>query len=396
MKIDEAKDKVIKAGHRLLEAGLITRTWGNISCRVDDNSYAITPSGRDYASLTLEDIVIVNMKNDNYDGQVKPSSERGIHSEVYKQFQNINFVIHTHQLNASVVSAISIGEIQISTPSSILGSKVICAEYGISSTSKLRKNISKSLKKSDSKAIIMKNHGALCFGKDDKEAFDIAFELERECNIFLERKYFKVSDENTFTIAKMSEFALSLYLKKRVSIKNENRSAIAYSMRTKEGIDLFDKDERKISSEMNRSNIWFNDVIFAHMDIYQHNKEVNYIVNAQGDYTQTLSNIRVELRPLIDDFAQIVGEKVISTDIRKIKPKKINKASTTVLITGKGALCWGVSLIDAKATEMILEKNCKAFIWACLFGIPKYISRFDSRIMRIIYLRKYSKLKDET
>lgn len=396
MKIDEAKDKVIKAGIKLLETGLITRTWGNVSCRVDDSRYVITPSGRDYSSLSIDDVVLVNIKRDSYIGNVKPSSEKGIHSEVYKRFKDINFVIHTHQLNASVVSAVSIGEMEIAQPNSILGSKVICAEYGISTTSKLRKNISKSLKKTNSKAIIMKNHGALCFGNDDDEAFNIAFELERECNNFLEKKYLEISDENAFNINKMSEIALSLYLKKRLSLKNEMKSAVAYSMRTKEGINLFRRDGKKISSEMNRSKIWFSDEIFTHMDIYQHNKEVNYIVNAQGDYTQVLSNIKIELRPLIDDFAQIVGEKVISTDIKKIKPKKINKSTTAVLITGKGALCWGQSLIDAKATEMILEKNCKAFIFACLFGIPKYISRFDSRIMRIIYLRKYSKLKDET
>jgi L-fuculose-phosphate aldolase len=396
MKIDEAKDKVIKAGTKLLETGLITRTWGNVSCRVDDKSYVITPSGRDYSTLTIEDVVLVNIKKDTFVGGVKPSSEKGIHSEVYKRFKDINFVIHTHQLNASVVSAVAIKEMEIIQPNSVLGTKVICAEYGISSTSKLRKNIAKSLRKTNSKAIIMKNHGALCFGKDDEEAFNVAFELEKECDIFLEKKYLEISDEKVFNIEKMSMFALSLYLKKRVSLQNQTMNAIGYSMRTSEGIDLFDRYGKKISSELNRSNIWFSEEIITHMDLYQYNKEINYVINAQGDYTRALSNIKIELRPLIDDFAQIVGEQVNSIDIKKINPKKISKSATAILITGEGALCWGASLVDAKATEMILEKNCKAFISACLFGIPKYISRFDSRIMRIIYLRKYSKLKDET
>lgn len=37
MNMDEAKRLVIKAGLKLVESGLIARTWGNVSCRIDDN-----------------------------------------------------------------------------------------------------------------------------------------------------------------------------------------------------------------------------------------------------------------------------------------------------------------------------------------------------------------------
>ena len=43
---NEAVRLVIEAGHRLCEAGLITRTWGNISARISDTQFVITPSGR--------------------------------------------------------------------------------------------------------------------------------------------------------------------------------------------------------------------------------------------------------------------------------------------------------------------------------------------------------------
>ena len=46
MDILEAKNIVIKAGHELLKAGLIVRTWGNISCRIDDKTFVITKSSR--------------------------------------------------------------------------------------------------------------------------------------------------------------------------------------------------------------------------------------------------------------------------------------------------------------------------------------------------------------
>ena len=48
MDILQAKKEVIAAGLRLVETGLIARTWGNVSCRVDENSFVITPSGKPY------------------------------------------------------------------------------------------------------------------------------------------------------------------------------------------------------------------------------------------------------------------------------------------------------------------------------------------------------------
>ncbi len=66
MDVIEAKTEVIKAGHQLLKAGLIARTWGNISCRLNDDQFVITPSGRAYDSLKLEDIVTVNISDLTY------------------------------------------------------------------------------------------------------------------------------------------------------------------------------------------------------------------------------------------------------------------------------------------------------------------------------------------
>jgi ribulose-5-phosphate 4-epimerase/fuculose-1-phosphate aldolase len=42
----KAKQKVVDAGIRLVESGLIARTWGNVSCRISDTHFVITPSGQ--------------------------------------------------------------------------------------------------------------------------------------------------------------------------------------------------------------------------------------------------------------------------------------------------------------------------------------------------------------
>ena len=101
--INEAKRKVIESGLRLQATGLIARTWGNISCRIDPDSFVITPSGKGYEGLSEEDIVKIRLSDESFEGDVKPSSERGVHAALYKLHPNINFIIHTHQLYATAV-----------------------------------------------------------------------------------------------------------------------------------------------------------------------------------------------------------------------------------------------------------------------------------------------------
>lgn len=42
----EAEEKILEAGRKLLEKGLVSRTWGNISARLSQTQFLITPSGR--------------------------------------------------------------------------------------------------------------------------------------------------------------------------------------------------------------------------------------------------------------------------------------------------------------------------------------------------------------
>src|SRR5690554_2025744 len=186
-----AKRAVIEAGRKLVESGLIARTWGNVSCRIDENSFVITPSGRGYLALTPGDLVQVNFNRQTrdltYTGKIKPSSEKAVHAEVYKLYPEANFVIHTHQENASVIAASGVSSFPVGDSYPTLGREVICAEYALPGTGSLAKKVKTALEKAKGKAVIMKYHGALCFGKDSTEAFRVAFELEQACGDFIAR-----------------------------------------------------------------------------------------------------------------------------------------------------------------------------------------------------------------
>ncbi len=182
------REQIIKGGLRLLKEGFVARTWGNISIRVDETHMLITPSGRTYEDLTPDDIVLVNYHTSTHIGEVKPSSEKELHCEIYRTRKKIHAVIHTHQMNASTVAAAR-REVPpiLDDMAQIIGPTVRVAEYALPSTKKITKRTVKALKGRN--AALMANHGAVCVGRDLEEAFVVCQVLEKACKAFIEAEF---------------------------------------------------------------------------------------------------------------------------------------------------------------------------------------------------------------
>ncbi len=75
--IELIRQEIIKGGLRLVKEGLVARTWGNISIRVDETHMLITPSGRTYEDLTPSDIVLVNYHTSKHEGDIKAGAVKG-------------------------------------------------------------------------------------------------------------------------------------------------------------------------------------------------------------------------------------------------------------------------------------------------------------------------------
>lgn len=345
MDVNQAKDIVIKAGNELVEKGLIARTWGNVSQRIDENTMVITPSGRDYLSLTREDIVKVDINTLEYEGSIKPSSEKGIHAACYKN-KDVNFVIHTHQEYASIISGCRINNFEADDAYNLLNGQVLCAPYGLPSTKGLCENITNVLPQVKGRALIMKNHGALCFGKDYKETFEAAAQLEAACIAYLEKKFCSCMETREYTDAALTKCVLRNY-----------------------GIDSTKLKPNKLSFDLKDSMV-VNDCLEA----------------------VALSNAgNVKLKPMVDDFAQIVGTEIRVENNNQEDIEKALRKADAVFVKGCGAVCAGS---DAKAVSMIVEKNCKAYLWAKLHGSVKPINVLESKLMRTVFKLKYSKQKE--
>ncbi|VFQ46032.1 class II aldolase/adducin family protein [Desulfoluna butyratoxydans] len=185
MELSQARDIVYQAGLDLVKEGLVARTWGNISLRLDDHSFVITPSGRNYETLTAEEIVAVRINDLTHQGDVKPSSEKGMHAEVYRRRPEINAVVHTHQRHASTVAAARKEVTGLSEDHArLLGKSVRCAAYALPGTKKLMKAAGQALEEGRHAALLA-NHGALCVGSTMEAAFRVALELEGACESFI-------------------------------------------------------------------------------------------------------------------------------------------------------------------------------------------------------------------
>lgn len=174
MKEKELRNQIIEACLYLQKTGLIARTWGNVSARLNDEEFIITPSGLAYELTKPEDLVVVKIADCSYDkNQRKPSSEKGVHAAAYKTRSDVNFIVHTHQFYASAVCAEGKSVVLSS------GDFVPCAKYGLPSTSTLMKNCEKVFNSfTTSDIFLMEKHGAITFGKTMKEALNNAEKLE--------------------------------------------------------------------------------------------------------------------------------------------------------------------------------------------------------------------------
>lgn len=99
--LEELKQKVFEANLLLPKYGLVIFTWGNVSgIDREKGLVVIKPSGVEYDTMKVEDMVVTDLEGNVVDGKLKPSSDLMTHLEFYRNFPNIGGVVHTHSINA--------------------------------------------------------------------------------------------------------------------------------------------------------------------------------------------------------------------------------------------------------------------------------------------------------
>lgn len=182
------RQMLVDYGNRLVACGLVQGTWGNISVRLDDRYMLATPSGLDYSRLTPEDMVKVDIETLKYEGDLKPTSEKGLHAAVYQRRPEISAVIHTHAKYCCVFAAANQDmPIEDREGQKIFGTSVKLAGYGLPGSKALMKHTANAL--GDNFGCIMANHGMLACGSDLETAFTNCQMLEQCAETYINRRF---------------------------------------------------------------------------------------------------------------------------------------------------------------------------------------------------------------
>lgn len=96
--------ELIEAGRTLFEQGWVPATSGNFSARLSDSTIAITVSGRHKGRLHAGDIMVIDGDGVPHMSTKRPSAETPLHVALYRRYPEVNAVLHTHSLNATLLS----------------------------------------------------------------------------------------------------------------------------------------------------------------------------------------------------------------------------------------------------------------------------------------------------
>jgi L-fuculose-phosphate aldolase len=182
MLLEREREEIVRACRDLAAAGLVVGTAGNVSVRAGD-LVAVTPSGVDYADLSVRDVGVHRLDGTPVEAPLAPTSELPLHLAVYGSEGGAAAVVHTHSVAATAVSTLADELPAIHYYVAMFGGAVRVAPYATYGTDELAGNVVAALR--GRTACLMGSHGAVTTGPDLKTAYDRSVYLEWVCEVYL-------------------------------------------------------------------------------------------------------------------------------------------------------------------------------------------------------------------
>lgn len=178
------RERIVTVFRLMEEKNLNYGYSGNVSVRVSENEYLISPTGARKAFMKPEDLLLVNGEGEVLEGVGQPSVELPLHVTVYKNRPDVRAIIHAHPIYATVLGVLRLDlEPVVEELAIYVGGGVKVADYAIFGSQELANSVVKAL--GDRSAVIMANHGILTCGRDVMEAFDILVCVERAAQVYV-------------------------------------------------------------------------------------------------------------------------------------------------------------------------------------------------------------------
>jgi L-ribulose-5-phosphate 4-epimerase len=172
-------DEVLAAARRMVELGLVTETFGNVSCRLGEH-VLITPTRLDYGGMTPNDLVLLDRYGTVLEGHRAPSSEYRLHLAIYRRFSEVGAVVHTHSPCAVEISC-GWSELPVggSNQDRALRGPVPVAPFRPAGTQDLADQAAGLLASTRRNAVLLARHGVVGIGRDVAEALSVCEQVEQ-------------------------------------------------------------------------------------------------------------------------------------------------------------------------------------------------------------------------
>lgn len=174
---EQIKEDMLACALKLDRYGLIALSGGNVSVRVDDNTFVVTPSGMIYDQMTPQDMLVVDGAGNILEGDRKASVDTEALLYIFHQLPEVGAVIHTHQPYATGLGLV-MDQIpcNLSTMANAVEGPCNVAEYGDPGSLSMGVQAVAAL---DGKlAVVLKHHGVIAVGKDLRQAIFSCVYLE--------------------------------------------------------------------------------------------------------------------------------------------------------------------------------------------------------------------------
>jgi L-fuculose-phosphate aldolase len=176
------REAVLAGAKRMLAEGLVEGTSGNISGRLPDGLVCLSPSSVPYDTMTLDDLVVVDLEGTVVEGHRSPTTEKDLHLSALRRYPELGSVIHTHAVYATMFALAHepipavIEEVVV-----YVGGDVPCCDYKGTGTAELGDEVAAHL--AERGAALLANHGLVTCGSTPEKALHNAALVERTAKI---------------------------------------------------------------------------------------------------------------------------------------------------------------------------------------------------------------------
>jgi len=166
----ELRQDIVDVGKLVFQKGWVAANDGNISIRLDKNRVLCTCTGISKGMMTVNDLITCDLEGNKLEGSRERTSEIAMHLTIYQMRPDVFSVLHAHPPVATGYAVAGRPLNLALLPEVIIGLGCVpLADYGLPGTPALTEGMLPYIPKYD--AILMGNHGAVCYGEEVYKAF---------------------------------------------------------------------------------------------------------------------------------------------------------------------------------------------------------------------------------